>query len=387
MNARNEKIAFTVRNGADLMDKVFILYRSFFDMKGENYTVGGIQTYIRQLINVIKKNNKTPVIVQFADSNFHNKFMDIDVYGVDVKDINKTRKKSKALVNFVKGQFEKRDILLFATDDMFVPSFTERVITIQHGITWDRPLPSLKYYTLEVLKKYFNSYRRLKRMKPLKTLICVDYNFVNWYRTQVCNVDKDFFVIPNSTRIKKNEIISKDKGQIKVIFARRFTEYRGTRLFAKTIKKLLEKYDNTLVTFAGSGPDEEFLKKEFNGDSRVNFITYKSEDSLEIHEQYQIAVVPTLGSEGTSLSLLEAMASKCAVVTTNVGGLTNIILDNYNGLIVSPNEEQLYNAIEKLIIDENLREKMSENGFETVSQAFNIGLWEERWTKVLTNIK
>ncbi|WP_420491566.1 glycosyltransferase [Neobacillus drentensis] len=53
-----------------------------------------------------------------------------------------------------------------------------------------------------------------------------------------------------------------------------------------------------------------------------------------------------LGSEGTSLSLLEAMAAKCAEIATNVGGMTNIILDNYNGLIINPDESELYLALE-----------------------------------------
>jgi glycosyltransferase involved in cell wall biosynthesis len=368
------------------MNKVYILYRSFFDMKGKEHTVGGIQTYIRQLIEVIKKNNSIPIIVQFADCNFHKKFKEVDVFGVDVKNVSKTSEKSNVLIEYVKKDFNHNDVLLFASDDIFVPSFTDRVITIQHGITWDKPLSKKKFLTLEFLKKNINSYKRLRRLKKLKTLICVDHNFVNWYRTQVCLVDKNLYVIPNSTKIKKKSLLLKNNNKIKIIFARRFQIYRGTRLFAITIKRILDKYENISVTFAGTGPDEGYLKNMFSDYSNVNFITYKSEESLNIHEEFDIAVVPTLGSEGTSLSLIEAMASKCAVVATNVGGITNIILDNYNGLLVNPTEKQFYEALEKLVVDEQFRKNISENAYQTVLHAFNIDLWEEKWLKVFKNI-
>ncbi len=80
------------------------------------------------------------------------------------------------------------------------------------------------------------------------------------------------------------------------------------------------------------------------------------------------------------------MAAKCSVVATNVGGMTNIILDNYNGLMINPDERELYDALEKLIINPQLRDELSKNAYETVSKSFNIKLWEERWIRVLKEV-
>ncbi len=115
----------------------------------------------------------------------------------------------------------------------------------------------------------------------------------------------------------------------------------------------------------------------------VNFTKFSTLDSLNIHQQYHIAVVPSLGSEGTSLSLLEAMGGQCAVIATNVGGMTNIILDGYNGLLISPNKDELKLAILKLIDDCNLREQLGKNAFETVNKSFNKKKWDTLWLKVI----
>ena len=99
-----------------------------------------------------------------------------------------------------------------------------------------------------------------------------------------------------------------------------------------------------------------------------------------------IAVVPTVGSEGTSLSLLEAMASGCAVVCTNVGGMTNIVLDGYNGLMIYPEEEELYNALTCLIEDSSLRAKLQANAYNCVKDAFSLHRWKDAWKKVIDNV-
>lgn len=106
--------------------------------------------------------------------------------------------------------------------------------------------------------------------------------------------------------------------------------------------------------------------------NNVSFISYKSSESLDIHADKHIAVVPTIGSEGTSLSLLEAMSAQCAVIASNVGGMTNIILDDFNGLMVNAGDSlDLYRAMKRLIDNPTVMNRLSENAYKTVKQAFS----------------
>ncbi|UKI57385.1 MAG: glycosyltransferase [Clostridium sp.] len=70
----------------------------------------------------------------------------------------------------------------------------------------------------------------------------------------------------------------------------------------------------------------------------------------EIYKKTDISLIPTIYSEGTSLSCLEAMATENIVISTRIGGLCDLIIDNYNGYLIEPTEEDLYNKL-KYVLD------------------------------------
>ena len=73
------------------------------------------------------------------------------------------------------------------------------------------------------------------------------------------------------------------------------------------------------------------------------------------------------------MSILEAMAYKNIVITTNVGGIPEIIKNNENGIMIEPgNKEQLYIKIKDIIKDKNKKEKISENARRLIENKFDI---------------
>lgn len=105
----------------------------------------------------------------------------------------------------------------------------------------------------------------------------------------------------------------------------------------------------------------------------------------EIFRHMDIALIPTKGTEGTSLSCLEAMAAGCAVITTCVGGLSDLIIDGFNGLLIKPTAENLINAIEYLIQNEAERNRLSQNA-KLTAEAFDIRRWKQKWQKVISKV-
>jgi len=98
-----------------------------------------------------------------------------------------------------------------------------------------------------------------------------------------------------------------------------------------------------------------------------------------------IALVPTVASEGTSLSCLEAMACGNTVVATNVGGLPELVTDGLNGLLIEPTTESLDRALRRLLTDPELRQRLSRNAVQT-AQAYHKRIWVERWREVLQRV-
>lgn len=363
--------------------KINILYSYYFDFAKSSITIGGIQTYIQNLVAICLDLGLEVSVFQIG-----NETRSIEVDGYTIKElcVGKSTAYQK-FANMVAEETEKEnDVFIYATDTI-IPWTNpfKHTIAIQHGINWDMPRSKSRPEFIMQLSKVRRNYIIMRKVNNAGTVVCVDYNFVNWLRAQSDKVKPNLMVIPNYTRIAPP--FSKPSNKVNIIFARRFWWYRGTRVFAFAIKRLLNEYDNIEVTVAGSGPDEEWLHKELGSYGNLHFIRYKSEESMEIHADKHIAVVPTVGSEGTSLSLLEAMSAQCAVVASDVGGMTNIILDGYNGLLVpAGNAESLYYSIKFLIDTPSARQQIANKGYETVKCSFSYDKWKSSWEKVIKEV-
>lgn len=362
--------------------KVNIIYDGYLNKDGNGISIGGIQTYITSLIPVFKKKGIDCIIYQSADFDFEKNIDGVVVYGV--KTSSNLYKAKRRLLNECKNNFQKGDIVLYASE-LWISSKTNMPsIAIQHGISWDIPNSKNKSVISNYLysaKKFLQGLQISMRIKKADLIVCVDHNFINWYKALLSYPEVSLKPVLNYTKIAPQ--YNKKTDYIEIIFARRFFEYRGTRLFGEAIKRILAEYDNVKVTIAGSGPDRAYFEEAFGINPNVNITNYRSEESLEIHKDKHIAVVPTVGSEGTSLSLLEAMSAQCAVICTNVGGMTNIVIDEYNGLMITPDEDELYEAIKRLIDDENLRNSLANKAYETVSNGFSYEKWSEKWSKII----
>ena len=69
---------------------------------------------------------------------------------------------------------------------------------------------------------------------------------------------------------------------------------------------------------------------------------------------------------------MEAMACEKPVIASDVGGLPEVIENNVTGLLVPPtNTEELAQAMEILVRDEQLRIKLGKQGRERVKKLYN----------------
>lgn len=371
--------------------KAYILYSRLFELDGSGMTVGGIQTYLLNLAKIFEEKKYDTVIIQQANNDFVTEYNGLTIKGFKIK----SNHIGKGLFSRIHSVLSSEDIVVWGTDAISCKTNHKRTIGIQHGIAFD-------YYPLEEKKrrialslgfgklvKYLQRYKARLYFKNSTYKVCVDYNFLNWYRTFCLpGQDKNIWTIPNfaeRSTFKSREININD---IRIVFARRFQRKRGIEIFIQASKILLEKHKNISICFAGEGPYEDLITKELSEHiEKITITKYASEDSLKFHSQFNIAVIPTLGSEGTSLSLLEAMSSGLAVIATNVGGMTNIILDKFNGLMISPAAEDIVNSLEDLIIHPDLIQKLGENAKISVDDSFSLHLWKEKWLNVINHVE
>lgn len=368
------------------MRQIVIVYKNFL-APDDSVQIGGIETYILHLAETLTAGGYQVGIVQQSSIDCVTTLPYATVHKVCCK----TKDPYQELTAYAERTFDEKDCLIFGAHTAIRRTAFDKTLAIQHGVHWDGasvpkvPKPLKRLYPLA---RFVEARSIISQISKVRDVVCVDYNFVCWLRTQGCVRMPQLTVIPNfiDTRIRFKRPDSNHKDTVRIVFARRFVERRGVRLLTATLPSILTSYPKVELTIAGEGPMEDYLRERFAGCKQVHFTKYAPQDSIAFHSQFDIALVPTIFSEGTSFSLLEAMYAGCCVLCTNVGGMTNIVLDGFNGRMVSPEESQFASALEELIQDNALRDRLSANAVASVSQGFSLESWSKRWLEVVDGV-
>ena len=134
------------------------------------------------------------------------------------------------------------------------------------------------------------------------------------------------------------------------------------------------------LLIVGEGRLEKKLKNlviELNLEEKVVFsgqIPHKKVP--EYFNMLSVSVsVSVSNSESFGVAVIEASACEKPVVVSNVGGLPEVVEDGITGFVVKPKDPiDTANAIEKLILDKKLRDRMGREGKKRVSRFYN---WNE----------
>lgn len=157
---------------------------------------------------------------------------------------------------------------------------------------------------------------------------------------------------------------------LKILLLAHPVELKGMRDGITTFERLKDRYPIQLVMF-GTGKIDGIP-------SYADFHCNPSKSELrELYAISDIYIFPSW-SEGWGLTVIEAMACKCAVVGNKVGCLTDIGRHEETAMLSEPHDlVTLEDNLEKVISDCELRKKISENGYME-SRQFN---WETSFDK------
>lgn len=149
-------------------------------------------------------------------------------------------------------------------------------------------------------------------------------------------------------------------------------------------KLIIENYPDVCFLIVGDGPLRGYLEdkvKELRLQKHIIF-TGVSNNIPEVLALIDIFVLSSI-SEGFPMVLLEAMAAKKPIVTTKVGEIPNVISDNEDGVIVSPNDKaELKRGIEYLLKEKEKAELFAQRAYAKVVQHFSARVMAENYIKV-----
>lgn len=183
----------------------------------------------------------------------------------------------------------------------------------------------------------------------------------------LCTRQKNNFWIPNCVNVVPSSNAHTRKY---VTFIGRLSKRKGFDDFLKIVEEISQKIDGLQIIVVGTGPLEPLLLKKAKS---LNITHIQSIPHEEIHEIYRQTLVFVMTSwvEGMPTVILEAMAHGAAVVSTDVGGIPELIQDGKNGYLVSPGE--IHRPAEKIIQllqNEPLREGYVKISKEIINTSF-----------------
>ena len=230
---------------------------------------------------------------------------------------------------------------------------------------------------INFLSKYFNNLILFLHNDPINMedskTIAQRINLLNKTRRIIFNSNwtkKRFLENLKLTKLQKNKLevinqstnktnVSLDNKENKIIFVGRLNKSKGYDVFGNSIVKILDKYKNWFSSVIGDEPREKLIFKHKN----LNLLGFKSHKfTLKELSNSSICVVCSRWDEPFGRIALEASSRGCAVIITNKGGLKEAAT---NPLIVNKlNEKNLYNAIDRLISNTNLRKTLQKKSLK-----------------------
>ena len=164
--------------------------------------------------------------------------------------------------------------------------------------------------------------------------------------------------------------------EVAVAIIGRLAPVKNHAFFLRVIENVLTKTTKKIKVFiVGDGPERPFIER------RVQEINKKYNNSIKMTSWVtDVAsfnagmdiICLTSKNEGTPVSLIEAQASNLPVITTDVGGVRDVVIEGETGEIIPVTDEFLFSEkLLELIEDEKKRKKMSQNGWSFVEETFD----------------
>lgn len=161
-----------------------------------------------------------------------------------------------------------------------------------------------------------------------------------------------------------------------VIMISRLVKQKGVDHYLQSAREVKEQYPNAhfllVGPVAGEGGQAVSLKTIETYSDSVSYLGYRT-DIPALLSMADVFVLPSRYREGVPRVLMEAAALGLALVTTNMPGCRDVVLNEDTGLMIEPGDQPaLTTAIRRLVQEPQLRENVGNRAFERIQQRFEV---------------
>lgn len=194
---------------------------------------------------------------------------------------------------------------------------------------------------------------------------------------------------PESFLYDDGSPIKSIRNQKTLLCPARLVPVKGHRYLFEAIRRLGKERDDFICLLAGEGMLLQELQKLaviMGIEAHVSFLG-KRKDIPSLMRSSDIVILPSL-HDTFPLVILEGQMSGKPIISTNVGGIPEIVKDRYDGILVPAGDSvALANAIRQLLDNPGLRQKLAVQARKTACNRWDLGKHMKRIRGVYSQIK
>ncbi len=164
--------------------------------------------------------------------------------------------------------------------------------------------------------------------------------------------------------------------EVAICIIGRLAPIKNHTLFLESIELVSKQTDKKIAVFiVGDGAERISIELKIENmqlGSNVRFVLTSWIKNIDYFNAGMDILCLTSNNEGTPVSLIEAQAANIPVISTDVGGVRDVVKDGVTGFIVPKNSKEKFS--EKLLLlleNDDKRKVMSQNGWNFVKNKFH----------------
>jgi glycosyltransferase involved in cell wall biosynthesis len=300
------------------------------------------------------------------------------------------------IVPFLKNNYKKYD-LIHTHSYIFFTSFQVAllrklrkfpfILHLHGGIETPSSLAYNRQERLQLIFKNLIFDKTIGRftVKNADAIISVSQHDLKLIKEMYNVPDEKCYYIPNGVNIEDFQRRNHSVRQY-ITFIGRLTYIKGFDIFLDLIRKIHKIDDEIKFLVIGDGP---LVKELLEVKKKIPITYYPNYPYAEMERVYNMSKVLMITSrfEGLPTTILESLACETPVITSNVGGVSELIESNNNGFFVNFN--RFDNSVEKIldiVNDSNKLKKMGEKGREIIKNNYSWDIITDKIIKIYKKI-
>lgn len=183
--------------------------------------------------------------------------------------------------------------------------------------------------------------------------------------------------------------VAEEKNSVTILFLGRLTREKGVYDLLEAFAALPRGLTQWRLILAGNGDSEGVWQRieELHLEREVELAGWVGKDKkLELLNVADVVVLPSY-FEGMPMAILEGMAAGIPVVSTDVGGIPDVVRDSVNGLLFSPGDvAALTKCLDRLARDREFARRLGNAGRKCVESDFSVSVVLQRLENIYSEI-